>query len=56
MVNLSLDPDTVPNLKLGLHSFQIIFSFVTWIIDIIVLNDATSIVNGKIGWPFAVVR
>jgi hypothetical protein len=55
MVNFSLDPDMIPNLKLGLHSVQIILSFVAWIIEIIVLNDSISKVNGQIGWAFAVV-
>jgi hypothetical protein len=54
MVNFSLDPDMIPNLKLGLHSVQIILSFVAWIIEIIVLNDSISKVNGQIGWAFAV--
>lgn len=52
---INFDPDIVPNLKLGLHSFQIIFSFVAWCLQIGVLNAKDSQVTGKNGWTFAVV-
>lgn len=51
---INFDPDIVPNLKLGLHSFQIIFSFVAWCLQIGVLNAKDAKVTGKNGWTFAV--
>jgi hypothetical protein len=54
MVNLTLDPDIIPGLKLGLHSFQIILSFVAWCLIIVVLNNDQATVNGQIGWAFGV--
>ncbi|KAF5004489.1 hypothetical protein FDECE_9020 [Fusarium decemcellulare] len=51
---IEFDPDIVPNLKLGLHSFQIIFSFVAWCLQIGVLNAKDAKVTGKNGWTFGV--
>ncbi|KAM5342353.1 hypothetical protein ACJ41O_013319 [Fusarium nematophilum] len=53
-MKFEFDPDIVPNLKLGLHSFQIIFSFVAWCLEIGVLNAKDAEVNGKNGWTFGV--
>ncbi|ROT39223.1 hypothetical protein SODALDRAFT_323646 [Sodiomyces alkalinus F11] len=48
------DPEIVPGAKLGMHSFQIIFSFVIWCLQIgVFVNDDSRIV-GNNGWTFAV--
>lgn len=49
-----IDPDIVPNLKLGLHSFQVIFSFVAWCLAIGVFTAKESSITGLNGWTFAV--
>lgn len=49
------DPDIVPNLKLGLHSFQVILSFVAWCLAIGVFTAKDAKVTGLNGWTFAVV-
>lgn len=54
-MRFEIDPDIVPNLKLGLHSFQIIFSLVAWCLQIGVLNAKDAEVTGKNGWTFGVV-
>ena len=51
-----IDPETIPNLKVGAHSFQLILVFVIFVLEIIVLKDENSAVNGNIAWPFAMVR
>ncbi|KAF4982373.1 hypothetical protein FZEAL_1992 [Fusarium zealandicum] len=53
-MKFEFDPDMVPNLKVGLHSFQIILSFVAWCLEIGVLNGKKALVTGKNGWTFAV--
>jgi hypothetical protein len=50
-----IDPDYVPGVKLGLHSFQIIFSFILWCLEVAVFVDKTTTVNSNNGWTFAVV-
>lgn len=55
-MQFNIDPDIVPNLKLGLHSFQIIISLVAWCLQIGVLNAKDAEVTGKNGWTFGVVR
>jgi hypothetical protein len=54
-MRFEIDPDIVPNLKLGLHSFQIILSLVAWCLQIGVFNAKDAEVNGRNGWTFAVV-
>lgn len=56
MKKFEFDPDIVPNLKLGLHSFQIIFTFVAWCMEIGVFRAKDSTINGLNGWTFGVVR
>ena len=55
MMKFEFDPDIVPNLKLVLHSFQIIFSFVAWCLEIAVLKNKDAKVTGRNGWTFGVV-
>lgn len=54
-MRFDIDPDIVPNLKLGLHSFQIILSLVAWCLQIGVFNAKDAEVTGKNGWTFGVV-
>lgn len=54
-MKIELDPDIIPNLKLGLHSFQIIFCFVAWCLEIAVLKNDKAKVTGRNGWTFGVV-
>lgn len=49
------DPQIIPGLKLGLHCFQIIFSFVLWCLEIAVFRADGAQIVGKNGWTFAVV-
>ncbi|KAF5605774.1 chaperone-binding protein [Fusarium subglutinans] len=53
-MRFEIDPDIVPNLKLGLHSFQIIISLVAWCLQIGVFNAKDAEVTGRNGWAFAV--
>jgi hypothetical protein len=53
-MRFDIDPDIVPNLKLGLHSFQIILSLVAWCLQIGVFNAKDAEVTGKNGWTFGV--
>ncbi|KAK7403336.1 hypothetical protein QQX98_010895 [Neonectria punicea] len=54
MKKFEFDPDIVPNVKLGIHSFQIIFTFVAWCIEIAVFRAKDAEVNGLNGWTFGV--
>lgn len=49
------DPDYVPGVKLGLHSFQIIFAIIAWILEIVVFRNDKAKITGRNGWTFAVV-
>lgn len=49
------DADYVPNVKLGLHSFQLIFGFVIFILEIILFRTDDASINGNNGWPFGLV-
>lgn len=50
-----LDPEIIPNLKLGLHVAQIFLAFVAWCLEIAVFRDPSSFIIGNNGWAFAVV-
>ncbi|KAI0123047.1 hypothetical protein BJ170DRAFT_123234 [Xylariales sp. AK1849] len=52
MVNFEWDPDYVPGVKLGLHSMQIVFGFVIFILEIILFRADNAVLNGNDGWPF----
>ena len=54
-MKLEFDPDYVPGVKLGLHCFQIIFSFVAWCLEIAVFKNKDASITGQNGWTFAVV-
>lgn len=54
MALFEIDPQLLPNLKLGLHSFQIILGFLAWCLEIAVFRGDTSRIVGLNGWTFAV--
>ncbi|KAI2641746.1 hypothetical protein GGS26DRAFT_15632 [Hypomontagnella submonticulosa] len=49
---LDINPDKVPNTKLGLHLFQIVLGVVIFILEIVLFRAEGSIINGNNGWPF----
>lgn len=53
---LDINPDKVPNTKLGLHIFQIILGVVIFILEIVLFRADNSVINGNNGWPFGLVR
>lgn len=55
MVDFEWDPVYVPQVKLGLHSAQILLGFTVWCLEIAVFvgRDAKVVNNA---WTFAVVR
>jgi hypothetical protein len=53
--NMEWDADYVPGVKLGLHSMQIIFGFVIFILEIILFRSDNATINGNNGWPFGLV-
>ena len=54
--DLQINPDRIPLYKLILHVTQIGFSFVAWILAIVVFRAKDSSVSGPNGWAFGVVR
>ena len=50
------DAELVPSVKLGLHTVQIIFAFVVFVLEIIVFRDSDARINGQNGWVFGLVR
>ena len=53
---LDVNPDKVPNAKLGLHLFQIVLAVVIFILEIVLFRAEGSVINGNNGWPFGLVR
>ena len=53
--DLEVGYEHIPGYKLGLHIFQILFSFTLWALEIAVFKAKDSIVNGQNGWTFGVV-
>ncbi|KAJ8128853.1 hypothetical protein O1611_g4783 [Lasiodiplodia mahajangana] len=49
---LNINPDKVPNIKLGLHIAQVILALTIFILEIIVFRAEDSKINGNNGWPF----
>ncbi|KAF4120853.1 hypothetical protein GMORB2_2857 [Geosmithia morbida] len=54
MVSWEWDPNYVPPVKLGLHSAQIVVSFVLWCMELAVFADSKSKITGRNGWTFGV--
>ncbi|KAK5993630.1 hypothetical protein PT974_07065 [Cladobotryum mycophilum] len=54
MALIDPDPQIIPGVKLGLHSFQIIFSFVLWCLEIAVFRGDDAKIVGLNGWTFGV--
>lgn len=55
MVSMEWDPDYVPGVKLGLHSFQIILSFTVWCLEIATFVAKDAKIVGNNAWTFSVV-
>jgi len=53
--DLEFDPEKIPAFKLGFHIAQIVCAFVLWCLEIAVFRAENSVVNGNVGWTFAVV-
>ncbi|KAI2623199.1 hypothetical protein GGR54DRAFT_596992 [Hypoxylon sp. NC1633] len=49
---LDINPNKVPNIKLGLHLFQIVLGVVIFILEIVLFRAEGSVINGNNGWPF----
>ncbi|GAW12558.1 hypothetical protein ANO14919_019280 [Xylariales sp. No.14919] len=49
---LNLNPDKVPNIKLGLHVAQVILAITIFILEIIVFRADKAKINGNNAWPF----
>ncbi|OAQ77223.1 chaperone-binding protein [Purpureocillium lilacinum] len=54
MVSMEWDPDYVPGVKLGLHSFQIILSFTVWCLEIATFVAKDAKIVGNNAWTFSV--
>lgn len=54
--DIEFDADKVPGIKLALHIAQIVFAVIAWVLEIIVFRAEGSVINGNVGWTFAVVR
>ena len=54
--DMQINPDRLPTYKLIFHILQIVLSFVSWCLEIVVWHDKDSSVTGPSGWAFAVVR
>lgn len=52
--DMQLNPDRLPTYKLIFHILQIVLSFVSWCLEIVVWHDSDSTVTGPSGWAFAV--
>ncbi|KAI1377286.1 hypothetical protein F4677DRAFT_415847 [Hypoxylon crocopeplum] len=49
---LDINPDRVPNTKLGLHLFQVVLAVVIFILEIVLFRAEGSVINGNNAWPF----
>ncbi|KAI0119610.1 hypothetical protein F4814DRAFT_439136 [Daldinia grandis] len=49
---LDVNPDKVPNTKLGLHIFQGVLAIVIFILEIVLFRAEGSKIDGNDGWPF----
>lgn len=54
--DLQINTDRIPLYKIILHVLQILLSFVSWCLEIVVFRSKDASVNGQNGWAFAVVR
>ncbi|CAK7222960.1 hypothetical protein SEUCBS140593_005078 [Sporothrix eucalyptigena] len=52
--DLQINPDRIPLYKLIFHVLQIVFSFIAWVLAIVVFRAKDSSVSGTNGWAFAV--
>lgn len=49
---LNINPDKVPNIKLGLHIAQVVLALAIFILEIIVFRADKAKINGNNAWPF----
>ncbi|KAI1180875.1 hypothetical protein F4777DRAFT_527280 [Nemania sp. FL0916] len=49
---LALQPDKVPNIKLGLHAAQLLLGLTIFILEVVVFTGSGSKINGNNAWPF----
>ncbi|KAK1760670.1 hypothetical protein QBC47DRAFT_11793 [Echria macrotheca] len=52
--DMEFDPEKIPTFKLAAHSAQIVCAFVLWCLEIAVFRADGSVINGNVGWTFAV--
>ncbi|WYZ38833.1 hypothetical protein EsH8_III_000747 [Colletotrichum jinshuiense] len=52
--SFEFDPEYVPGVKLGLHIFQFLLSFVAWALEIAVFRADNAQIVGNNGWTFGV--
>jgi hypothetical protein len=53
--DIELNTDHIPPLKLAFHIGQFVCTLVLWCMEIAVFRAEGSVVNGNVGWTFAVV-
>lgn len=49
---LNINPDNVPNIKLGLHVAQVVLGLTIFILEVVLFRADGSKINGNNGWPF----
>jgi hypothetical protein len=52
---LNINPDKVPNIKLGLHIAQVVLALAIFILEIIVFRADKAKITGNNAWPFGLV-
>lgn len=53
--DMELNTDHIPRFKLAFHIGQFVCTLVLWCMEIAVFRAEGSVVNGNVGWTFAVV-
>lgn len=53
--DFEVNAEGIPKYKLLFHSFQIIFAFVLWCLEIAVFRHDSAKITGRNGWTFAMV-
>ncbi|KAI1811913.1 hypothetical protein GGS20DRAFT_560748 [Poronia punctata] len=49
---LNIDPNKIPNIKLGLHIAQVILALAIFVLEIVLFRADRAKINGNNGWPF----
>ncbi|KAI0969683.1 hypothetical protein F4678DRAFT_463016 [Xylaria arbuscula] len=50
--SLNINPDKIPNIKLGIHIAQVILALTVFILEIVLFRADGSKINGNDAWPF----